>query len=257
MTRFFFKLTILFFCSIGPINAQEIHSSSYKKISVVWVEHSAFIVNHREQSVRTLYQDMDRSYYITETGEYSIEEVEKMTQEGVKVSYWESQSKYQTQVDFKMLSVVGPFISYQEDYYSEGGAHPSYGTGFETHHMKTDSSIRLHDIFNESDILNALQKNEFIQSHLTEEKYYRSIQSLFEHLDGDCNHYFSIENLRHFAFHHIKDNEVAVRIGISYGCEVMRGNFSQVELYLPIPRSLKKIFKQAKEKGLLMAELHK
>ena len=175
MTRFFFKLIILYFCSIGHINAQEIRSSSYKKNSVVWLDHVAFIVKHKAQAVKTLFQDIDRSYYITESGEYSIEEVEKITQKGADVSYWEKQSKYHTQVDFKMLSVVGPFISYQQDYYSEGGAHPSYGTGFETHHMKTDSSIRLHDIFNDLDILNALQKDEFIQKTLTGERYYLSL----------------------------------------------------------------------------------
>ncbi|MDH5558902.1 MAG: hypothetical protein OEZ03_16250, partial [Alphaproteobacteria bacterium] len=34
--------------------------------------------------------------------------------------------------NFEMLSVVGPVISYAVDWYSEGGAHPSYGQVYST-----------------------------------------------------------------------------------------------------------------------------
>ena len=256
MTWGFYHLFTLLFCFTGHINAQEdIQLSSYKRKSVVWLDNAAFIVDHKNKSVRKLYSDVDHAYYMTEEEDYTVQEVEKMIANGADREYWEGKSIYKTIISNEMLSVVGPYVSYQRDYYYDGGAHPSYGSGFVAYNLKTDTSVRLQDIFDEKDVLNALQKDEFIQSNLTEERYFSSLQSLFEHLDGECNHYFSMENLEHFAFHHIKGNEVAVRIGISYGCEVMRGNFSQIEIYLPIPASLKKIFNQAKEKGTLMADL--
>ena len=62
--------------------------------------------------------------------------------------------------------------------------------------------------------------------------------------------------LENFAFHHIEGNQVEVRIGVSYGCEVMRGNFEQIALYLPIPKALKRLLKRAEKKGTLMRDLN-
>jgi hypothetical protein len=229
----------------------------HKKKSVFWVDNAAFIVDHKNKSVRKLYSDVDNSYYMTEYEDYTVKEVEKMIANGSDREYWESKTKYKQQVFNNMLSVVGPYVSYQTDYYYEGGAHPSYGTGYRTYHMQTDTSIQLQDIFDEKDILNALQKDEFIQKYLTAEKYYdyNTLNSFFDHLDGECAYYFSMDNLSHFAFHHVKGDMVAVRIGISYGCEAMRGNFSQVGIYLPMNRKFKKMINKAIKNQVLMKDL--
>jgi len=51
--------------------------------------------------------------------------------------------------------------------------------------------------------------------------------------------------LRSFAFHHVKGNDVAVRIGLSHGCEVMRGNFTQLGVYLPMPKKMRSALERA------------
>lgn len=248
---------MLFLLELSCINAQgNIRSSNYKKSSIVWLDHIAFIINHKTKSIKEIYNDVNHSFYITENGEYDVEEVENMTLDKQGLLYWEEQSKYLNQIDNKMLSIVGPYICYQEDYYAEGGAHPSYGTIYHTYNIKTDSSVRLQDLFNEQDILNGLQKNELIQKYLIEKKPSVSLKSLFNNIDGECDFYFSIDILENFAFHLLEGNQVEVRIGVSYGCEVMRGNFEQIALYLPIPKSLKKVLKKADKKGTLMCDLN-
>ena len=261
MNKNLFFIIAFFFLAPNCIIAQDnIRSSNYKNSSVVWLDDIAFILEHKNESIKELYRDKNRSFYITETGEYDVEEVEKMTLDKEDMLYWEEQSKYLNQIDNKMLSIVGPYICYQEEYYTEGGAHPSYGTIYHTYNMKTDTSIRMQNLFSEQDILNALQKNELIQDYLIEQKPSSSLESLFDNLDGECDFYFTMGILENFAFHHLKDNQVEVRIGVSYGCEVMRGNFEQIALSLPIPKSIKKsikkALKRAEKKGTLMCDLN-
>ena len=257
MNKNLFFIIAFSFLALNGMNAQEnIRSSNYKNVSVVWLDHIAFILQHKNESIKELYRDQNRSFYITETGEYDLEEVEKMKLDKEGLLYWEEQSKYLNQIDNKMLSIVGPYVCYQEDYYTEGGAHPSYGTVYHTYNTKTDTSIRMQDLFNNQDILNALQKNELIQDYLIEKKPSVSLESLFENLDGECDFYFTMGILENFAFHHLEGNLVEVRIGVSYGCEVMRGNFEQIALYLPIPKALKKALKRAEKKGTLMCDLN-
>lgn len=257
MNRNIFFIITLSFLPLNCMIAQgTIRSSNYKNSSVVWLDHTAFILEHKKESIKELYRDVNRSFYITENGEYDVEEVEKMTLEKEGLLYWEEQSKYLNQIDNKMLSIVGPYVCFQEDYYAEGGAHPSYGTVYHTYNMKTDTLIRMQDLFSEKDILNALQTNELIQDYLIEKKPAVSLEALFNNLDGECDFYFTMGILENFAFHHIKGNQVEVRIGVSYGCEVMRGNFEQIALYLPIPKTLKRLLKRAEKKGTLMGGLN-
>ena len=250
-------LFFLVFLSPSLYSQSDIHSIDYKKKSVFWVDNAAFIVDHKNKSVRELYSDVDHAYYMTEEEDYTVQEVEKMIANGSDREYWESKSIYKTIIFNEMLSVVGPYVSYQTDYYYEGGAHPSYGTGFLTYNMKTDTIVQLQEIFDEKDIVAALQKDKFVQKYLTAEKYYdyNTLKSFFDHLDGECEYYFSMDNLSHFAFHHVKGDMVAVRIGISYGCEAMRGNFAQIGIYLPMNRKFKKMIKKAMQNNVLMKDL--
>ena len=252
--------TVLFFLFLlipSVYSQNDIHTIHHKKKSVFWVDNAAFIVDHKNKSVRELYSDEDNSYYMTEYEDYTVQEVEKMIANGSDREYWESKSIYKTIIFNEMLSVVGPYVSYQRDYYYDGGAHPSYGTGFIAYNLKTDTSVRLQDIFDEKDILNALKKDEFVQKYLTSEKYYdyNTLKSFFDNLDGECAYYFSMDNLSHFAFHHVKGDMVAVRIGISYGCEAARGNFAQIGIYLPMSKKFKKMINKAIKNNVLMKDL--
>ncbi|MOA38312.1 hypothetical protein D3C78_1599830 [compost metagenome] len=44
--------------------------------------------------------------------------------------------------------------------------------------------------------------------------------------------------LEYFSFHHVKGNQVAVRLGLGHGCETARGSLTVLGMYLPIPPAL-------------------
>ena len=76
MNKNVFFIIALFFLALNCVNAQgTIRSSNYKKSSVVWLDHTAFILEHKKETIKELYRDINRSFYITENGEYDVEEV--------------------------------------------------------------------------------------------------------------------------------------------------------------------------------------
>ena len=75
--------------------------------------------------------------------------------------------------------------------------------------------------------------------------------------DTNCVMNFSPEMWTTFAFHHLKGDSVAVRIGLSHGCEVARGSFTQLGIMLPVPQAWKDAFRKADTEGQLMKQLEK
>lgn len=64
--------------------------------------------------------------------------------------------------------------------------------------------------------------------------------------DGGCEvSYYEVNES--FAFHHTKGGNVAVRIGLPHGCEVMRGNYTELGIYLPIPSTFVEYIKRAEK----------
>ena len=111
------------------------------------------------------------------------------------------------------------------------------------------------DLFSEVDLFEALYNNEFVKKHLIDTNL-RDLNDLWQNLDGGCDFYFG-GVLENFAFHHLEQDHVALRIGVSYGCESMRGNFKQISILLPIPASLERWLLEANQKKLLMCYLEK
>ena len=71
----------------------------------------------------------------------------------------------------------------------------------------------------------------------------------------ECAYGFSEDMLSRYAFHHVSGNRVAVRIGLSHGCEANRGGLTQLGVYLPIPAALSAPLTAAAagKQGFLMA----
>ncbi|MEM7583870.1 MAG: hypothetical protein AAF560_10855 [Acidobacteriota bacterium] len=156
----------------------------------------------------------------------------------------------------KVLSIVGPYISYQmfSDGYTEGAAHPWSHVTFETKHMGTGEVVELTEIFSEAAILEALLADSVIRRAL-EGQPPESLGELFDRVDGGCEFNLSQRSLTSFAFHHIQEDKIAVRLGLSHGCEVQRGSFTQLGLALDIPSELREASRSAASRGLLMDEL--
>ncbi|MEZ0375265.1 MAG: hypothetical protein ACAI44_39625 [Candidatus Sericytochromatia bacterium] len=172
----------------------------------------------------------------------------------------ESDMKCTQERSLKPLSLAGPYLSLlQEEYWNcEGTAHPGAYSSFRTLDLRSGKPLQLTQLFAEAAVLKALLAEPVIARTLKAAGRSKpaSARALVEELlklNDRCEYAFDAEMLSHFAFHHLQGKQVAVRIGLSHGCEVARGNLTQLGFYLPIPAALEHALVQAgKGQGLLM-----
>lgn len=161
---------------------------------------------------------------------------------------------YASQESFEVRSIVGPWLSVDHSWYSEGGAHPSYGITRSTYDLtRGGQAIPLNEMFPESALFDALRADTVIQKYLMEPSV-QTFPELVENLYGGCAVSFS-DILTAWAFHHVRGDQVAVRIGLGHGCEVARGSFTEIGIYLPIPEHLLSTIAAAEAEGGLMRNL--
>jgi hypothetical protein len=171
--------------------------------------------------------------------------------------------------DIKLLSVVGPIISYRTGTYINcyGTAHPSSYTDFMAFDARKSSESHtpsLTDYFPKDAILKALLGDKVVKEALSEMEAGTpgTLDELVSKLStwmSKCEYSFPEDFLTRFAFWEVKGDKVAVRIGLPHGCEAARGNLTQLGIWLPIPKDLSEAFANAadKEAGILMKDLSK
>jgi hypothetical protein len=147
-----------------------------------------------------------------------------------------------------VICVAGTYVCVDESTSGDfGGMHPFAAEQFEVFDVTgpTDPNHRLSllSVFREADVVSALRRDAFITSHVADVRAFRSastVAQLFAALDprGDCVGFDADAAMHGFAFHHLEDGKVAVRIALPYGSEICRGHFTQLGLLLPIPSSL-------------------
>jgi hypothetical protein len=175
------------------------------------------------------------------------------------------QSDCEQSRELSVLSLVGTVVSYQQaDYVScPGTAHPSAQTSYQTLNLARPAQLPLlTDLFSEASVLTSLLAEPTIRAALRDLKPAKlpsttqQLVALLTQWSGSCAYGFSKDLLSRFAFHHLEGGKVAVRIGLSHGCEAMRGNLYPLGILLPIPNTLglplrKAQFRQA---GFLMKD---
>jgi hypothetical protein len=183
---------------------------------------------------------------------------------------------------FTVLSVVGPVISLRDNNYSacERAAHPGGETRYTAIDLARDGSVfykqdqmdvdlanpgkvaKLTDIFDETDILNALLADPLVREALAgSENKPRSLDEFVEAFAGASGvtgkHCYSVaeDMFTRFAFHHLENGKVAVRLGLS-GAGPCREFLTEIGILLPIPASLKTALAQAEsgKEGFLMKD---
>jgi hypothetical protein len=165
----------------------------------------------------------------------------------------------------KVLSVVGPYLSTEDGGYWNclGTAHPGSVTRFTSHHLwRLGQPLRLSDVFPEAQVLKALLAEPLIRKTLTKAKISPLPSTLpalvkqLTELNDECEYYFDDDLLERFAFHHVEKGQVAVRIGLSHGCEAARGRLTQLGILLPIPPALQQplMAAQTRRQGFLMKD---
>ena len=132
---------------------------------------------------------------------------------------------------------------------------------------KPGKAIQLTDLFSEQDILQALLKDAIIKRAMSLAKQSKQIKQptnlgeLLAVLEGNlgvknCPFDFADDYLTRFAFHHVENDKVAVRLSLSSGNTACKGEKAQLGLLLPIPASLKESLTLAdsNKQGFLMKQ---
>ncbi|NNC18957.1 hypothetical protein HRD49_38200 [Corallococcus exiguus] len=189
-----------------------------------------------------------------------LEDLKPDPEETRDMSDWEAYHS------FKVLSVVGPWASYEESSSGyTGGAHPYAHSGYVTWDVtKEHGAFNLLDVFPEKDVLQALKADSFVKEHIDDAKAFndaKTVAGLMEILKPgeDCVGFNSsgLDNVkRSVAFHHVEGDKVAVRIAFAYDNESCRGNMFVVGVLLPIPEALKPALERARtrQEGFLMKD---
>ena len=185
--------------------------------------------------------------------------------------YWYSYTDYQ------MLSIVGPYVSFFSTYEGSGGVHPLYGhvlnlcelgrrdepetpdtssAPYDTEKsfekmIRTAKNLReigktqakITDIFNAKDVFRELMKDSIIHAHLHQFTP-KNLQQLCDSLDDECEIDFTFL-LESFAIKSIHGDKATILFGLTHGCEVEKGNFTMIEIALPIQNSFNKMFEDA------------
>jgi hypothetical protein len=181
-----------------------------------------------------------------------------------------------------VLSVVGPIVSISDNSGCDcGGAHPSAATiyraldlsksgevdlGYEGY-QKHGKMAQLTDYFPEADILKALLADSLIQKALKSSGKRRpaTLPALMKAIYlqpvpvGECAYELSDDLLTRFAFHHLENGQVAVRLGLTHAYETCRGSSTEIGILLPIPAALKRQLAQAQSgtAGFLLKDKQK
>jgi hypothetical protein len=187
--------------------------------------------------------------------------------------------------NFTVLSVVGSIISLSDHNFTvcEHAAHPGGetrytaldmakpgGVGYKELEMEVDLSnpgkaVKLTDIFDEADILKALLADPLVKEALGgSTSRPGTLGELIEafaagaHVSDKQCYSVSEDMLTRFAFHHLENGKVAVRLGLS-GAGPCREFLTEIGILLPIPASLKTALAQAEsgQEGFLMKDQKK
>ena len=161
----------------------------------------------------------------------------------------------------QILSVVGSIVSYEEfeGTTCEGAAHPSAITFYAAvDAAHPGRKLRLTDLFADADVLRALMADSVVQRHAPKAapRTAAELVTALSASQAECEYAFEKDLLNRFAFHHVEGDRVAVRIGLSHGCEVARGKLTQLGILLPVPPKLKDALDRASSRteGFLMRD---
>ncbi len=154
---------------------------------------------------------------------------------------------------FRLLSVVGPVLSYEEsENCACGGAHPSAFTRFHAVDLNTGRPVKIDTLFAPNEIFRALAADRIVRKALPPGAHPQTLPALLKALEfqsvtiDDCSYLFTNDILDSFAFYDIAGPRVAVRLSLPHAVETCRGSMTQLGIWLPIPKALEVPLKQAR-----------
>ena len=152
---------------------------------------------------------------------------------------------------YEIASLVGDVLSVRERSSWEGGAHPGHLSRLRTMRLTTrELDLPITALFPERNVVAALLRDTVVATALKGAPV-ATLAALIEAADGGCEIGFD-ELATSFAFHHIRGDQVAIRFGLPHGCEAMRGRYTEIGIYLPIPPALREALVQSQQRRQLM-----
>jgi len=141
----------------------------------------------------------------------------------------------------QLLSHFGPYVSYSQEWYYEGGAHPSYGKTYNA--VSVSEAVEeadLRDLFAEETIYAALQQTELVRqtplTHTTLSQLIDGLATTYE-CEMSFDTFFSS-----FYVKAVEGEAAEVVVGLTHGCEVERGNFTTFTLKMGVAEDAKTLF---------------
>jgi len=124
--------------------------SLYKEDTIIWSDEKAIIFN--KEVYKVLFEDEDRTYYEAEgIYEFSIEEIKNY-----KSSEPERYEKMMNELsrrsnNYTLLAVSGPYVTYKDEWYYDGGARPNGGIDLKCYSLITDSIVKTINVSTKAD----------------------------------------------------------------------------------------------------------
>ena len=142
-----------------------------------------------------------------------------------------------------LLSAMANLVSYSTSWEGSGGAHPVYGSMFQTVDLDTGQPGDITQIADEADVVAALLAEPLIQ------KYYKGntpsdLDDLIGGLERPCEISFA-DLPSHFRLKAIRGDRMTLEFGLQHGCETMRRNFTRFAITVPIPTDVDSVVREA------------
>jgi LysM repeat protein len=173
------------------------------------------------------------------------------------------------QRELKLLSVVDTIASFAqaERVNCQNSPQASLEIQMYSLDMASGQPVNLTDFFSEATLLTAFLNDAVVKKALagSEVKNPTTLAELYEALQWaditikECDYYLPANYLSQFAFHHLRKNQVAIRVNLPLVNHSCQGDNLFIAFYLPIPTSLKTALKQAsfRKAGFLMSAQEK
>ncbi len=153
---------------------------------------------------------------------------------------------------FLPLSVVGDLVSFQHEIGYMCGASAWYSWRFETRNvLRPNEQVALTDYFSDEEILRAFLANSRISAEIEKAKSKKrldvdpsslkqltSFLTKFDYEIFDAQSYLEEDYLSRFAFHHINNDQICVRVTLTPTSHAGQAIQEYVEICLPMPKSI-------------------
>jgi|GEM_PF-3937625 len=133
--------------------------------------------------------------------------------------------------EYKVISIIGSYISYKYSYSGSGELHPIAGTWYRTINIDSRNNLSLDSLFTQESIYKRLSVDTNFTKYLTVKRT-KNLSEFIQSLYGGCEISFE-DFLVSYAITSINNSFVTIKFGLNHGCEYMPEKFTIMKIELP------------------------